>query len=262
MPRVVSRLLAYFLVCYALSWFGHLGNWLWPSGYWPLPMNPLGPLLAAPIVLWAFDGGAGVRAWFWRMLRFRAPLWVYGAAFAIPLAIIIASVGLAILIGTPHGPLPTYSPLEFVIYAPVVLLFGPLPEEPGFRGFGQYELQESTSALVAALVIGFGVLIWHLPLLLLGEIPLPIAAVLIAVSVVYAWLYVSGGSIWPLVLLHWVQNYFGGGFFGEMFTPEHGRVWTAFLAGLYTIWAVLLVWKFGTGLGRKPAVLLPSNPGT
>jgi len=250
MPRAYTRVLLFFLVTYALTWVGNLGNYLWPSDAWPRPMNPLGPLVAAPLVLWLYDGGPAVAAWFRRILRFRAPPWLYATAFLLPLAIILGSVGLAIAIGTKSGPLPSYAASEFIIGIPIVLLFGPLPEEPGFRGLGLHELRDSMTTLTAALIIGLGVLIWHLPLFLTGDLPLPIAVVLPAVSVVYAWLYTRGGSVWPLVLAHWVQNYFGGNFFGMVFAPPDQWIWLSFLTVAYLLWAALLVWRYGPELGR------------
>ncbi len=75
------------------------------------------------------------------------------------------------------------------------------------------------------------------------------AITLIAVSVVYAWLYNIGGSIWPLVVLHFVQNYFGGGYFGRMFSEQDSVPWIAILTLLYIVWAGFLVWRFGAALG-------------
>lgn len=248
MRGTILRVVSFFLVTYALSWFGHLGNWLLPSPAWPLPMNPLGPLLAAPLVIWAFDGGAAVRIWWRRILRFRAPGWIWATAFLLPLAIIVTSVLLAIAIGTPHGDLPDYSLSDWLLGIPIVALFGPAPEEPGFRGYGQVALQGHMTALTAALWIGLGVAVWHLPLFLLGEIPWMIALTLIAVSVVYAWLWVNGGSIWPLVLLHWVVNYFGGQYFGRLFAPADSQVWIGFMTLFYFAWAAAILWFCGPSL--------------
>lgn len=88
-----------------------------------------------------------------------------------PLAIVTVSAGLAIAIGVPHGPLPVYTPLEFVMFIPLVLLDGPAPEEVSFRGLGQHELQHAISPLAASLYIGLGVLIWHLPVVAAGTFP-------------------------------------------------------------------------------------------
>ena len=156
-----------------------------------------------------------------RIIRFRAPLRVYATAFLLPLGIILISIGTALLFGTPSGPLPDNRPEDFLILIPVMLIAGPMPEELSFRGFGQHSLQQTLSPLLSALLIGLGVLIWHVPLFLFAGLPPVIAVTLPAVSVVHAWLYARGGSLWPLVVLHWVQNYFGGEYLGRIFAPEH-----------------------------------------
>jgi membrane protease YdiL (CAAX protease family) len=252
MTLIYRRILAFFLLTYALTWFGNLGNWLFPSAVWPIPMFPLGPIIAAPLVIWFTAGRAGLAAWWRRIIRFRAPIWVYATAIGVTLAIIVSSVGLAIAIGTPALALPDVGGLSGALMAvPIVLMDGPAPEEPAFRGYGQHELQETLSPLVASLWIGLGVLIWHLPVLLLQQISWPIAFALPAVSVVYAWLYQVGGSVWPLVALHFTVNYFGGEYFGRMFADQDAPVWTGFLSVFFVAWAVLLAWRLGPSLGRK-----------
>jgi len=246
----VCLVIAFFLIAYALSWFGMLGNRLWPSSAWPLPINPLGPLVAAPLTLWLLRGRGAVRDWASRMLRFRAPARIYMTAFLVPLAIIVVSAGLALATGaTATRPAPA-AVLELLLVAPILVLMGPLPEEPGFRGLGQFELQAVVSPFTAAILIGVGVLIWHAPLFALGNLPPPVAIAIVAVSVVYAWLYIASGSIWPLVLLHWTQNVFGGELVGASFEPAGNVRWLWFLASAYVIWAAWLLMKFGPSLGR------------
>jgi membrane protease YdiL (CAAX protease family) len=115
-------------------------------------MFPFGPIIAAPLVIWLTEGGAGLAAWWRRIIRFRAPVWVYATAVVVTLAIIVTSVGLAIAIGTPASTLPDVGGLlGALLAAPVVLLDGPAPEEPAFRGYGQHELQETMSPLAAGL---------------------------------------------------------------------------------------------------------------
>ncbi len=259
MTRTYWRIFIFFIASYTFTWFGNLGNWLLPSDAWPVPMLPLGPLFAAIFVIFISQGSVGLKLWFWRIAKFRAPIWVYLVAFFVPLVFIIASVGLAIAIGTPHGALPIHAPLDFIIYIPLVLIDGPAPEETSFRGFAQQELQQEISPLATSLVIGLGVLIWHLPVLIGGYIPWPIAIALIAVSVVYAWIYISGDSIWPVVTLHFVQNYFGGGIFGRIFAEKDGSIWVGFLTLFYVLWAITIAWKFGPSLGLKSTSAASSN---
>lgn len=244
-----GRIVGFFLVTYALSWFGWLGNWLLPSDNWP-QQNPLGPVLAALIVIGLTAGSRGLRAWWQRILRFRAPLWIYGVAFFAPLAIILASLWLAAASGAPTQPLPGREFAEFIILIPVMLLLGPLPEEISFRGYGQHELQTEISPLGAALWIGIGVLIWHVPLFLAGNVPWPFIVTIVAVSVVYAWLYQIGRSVWPLVLLHFVVNYFGGEWLGEMIADDGQVVYSLYFMAFYLLWAAFVVWRYGAELGR------------
>ena len=251
MTATQRRIVIFFVVTYALTWFGWLGNWLAASEYWPLPMNPLGPIVAAPLVIWFTEGREGLMTWLRRIARFRAPLWVYAVAFFGPLAIILASIGLASASGAPTQPLPPRDFAEFLILIPVMLLLGPVEEELSFRGYGQHELQQAMSPLSAAIWIGVGVLIWHTPLFLVGSVPWPFIATLVAVSVVYAWLYQLGGSVWPLVILHFVVNYFGGEWLGE-YIAEGGQVlYSIYFAAFYVIWVALIVWRYGPDLGRK-----------
>jgi uncharacterized protein len=252
MSTIQRRIVLFFLVAYALTWFGWLGNWLVPGPYWLLPMNPFGPIIAAPLVIWFTEGRDGVSVWWRRILRFKAPVWVYAVAFFVPLGIIVISMILAVSFGAIAGPLPYYAPIELLLGIPIALIAGPAPEEPAFRGYGQHELQETMSPLNAALLIGLGVLIWHTPVFLTGNIPWPLVITLIAVSVVYAWLYQVGGSVWPLVTLHFVQNYFGGEYFGTMFANGSQLIYIGILTALYVVWAGGLAWWNGPSLGRRP----------
>lgn len=254
MTAIQRRIVIFFLVTYALTWVGWLGYWLLPSDNWPL-QNPLGPVLGALLVIGFTEGSAGLGVWWRRILRFRAPIWIYAVAFVIPLAIILASIWLATATGVPTQSPPEREFAEFIILIPIMLLFGPLPEEISFRGYGQHELQNEITPLNAAIWIGIGVLVWHAPLFLAGNIPWPFIATIVAVSVVYAWLYQIGQSVWPLVLLHFVVNYFGGEWLGEMIADDGQVVYSLYYMAFYLIWAAFIVWRYGPELGRttRPA---------
>jgi membrane protease YdiL (CAAX protease family) len=250
MIRNYYRVGMFFLLAYAFTWAGNLGNWLWPSDYWMAPMNPLGPIIAAPLAIWLAEGRSGLIAWLRRIGRFRAPAKVYAAAFVIPLAIIGTAMGLTAMTGATMLPVPQISVGEAILMVPVLLLMGPATEEPAFRGYGLDTLQRTMSPLAAALIIGCGVAIWHLPLLLLGSMAWPWAVCIVLVSVVYAWLYNVGGSVWPLVLLHFTVNFFGSEFLGEVVSsPATQATYAIIYAGLYAVWAAYLVWRHGPALG-------------
>lgn len=221
-------------------------------------MFPLGPVFAALLVIGLTDGKTGLKAWWDRIKRFRAPLWVYAAAAILPVLIILSSIALAAANGAPTQPIASRGAVEFLVLIPIMLLLGPLPEEVSFRGYGQHELQETMSPLSASIWIGIGVLIWHTPLFLLGNVPWPFMITIVAVSVVYAWLYRSGNSVWPLVLLHFQVNYFGGEWLGRYIADEGQVIYSLFFMAFYLIWVFLIIWRCGTQLCRP---VLPARIG-
>jgi membrane protease YdiL (CAAX protease family) len=250
--KTQRNVLLFFLLSFPLTWWGFALAWLNPSLGWEASNFPLGPLIAAPIVIWFTAGREGLMRWLKRLAIYRAPLWVYTVSFFVPLGLAVLCIIFAIAAGAKIGVVPTFTFADLVLFTGIVLIAGPLPEEVTFRGHGQHELQEEMSPFTASLWIGLGVLVWHLPLLIWGELPWQIAFAIIAVSVVYAWLYVQGGSLWPLVILHFVVNFFGAGFFQEMLQPESRIYYATFLMIFYVGWAALIYWWHGPQLGRKP----------
>jgi uncharacterized protein len=55
-------------------------------------------------------------------------------------------------------------PLSLITFVIFIFIFGPLPEELGWRGYVLDELQERVNAVVASIVLGAIWAIWHLPL--------------------------------------------------------------------------------------------------
>ena len=132
-------------------------------------MNPLGPLIAAIMVIGYFEGRVGLKAWWRRIIKFSAPVWVYAVAFFVPLVLILISIRMAILIGTPAGTLPARDRG----------VSGPDPDHGDVRaasggivvpGLWPARTEAEMSPLAASLWIGLGVMVWHLPLLLGGNI--------------------------------------------------------------------------------------------
>jgi len=105
------------------------------------------------------------------------------------------------------------------------LLFGPLPEEPGWRGYALEGLQSRRGPLFSSLVIGLVWALWHLPLffidsswqsvqvgLLTGRFWLYMLNILLD-SFVYTWIYNhTDRSILAVVLFHFSVNAFGEAF--------------------------------------------------
>jgi uncharacterized protein len=131
-----------------------------------------------------------------------------------------------------------------VPFAAVVLLFGPLPEELGWRGYALDGLSARHSALAASLILGATWALWHWPQFFMEDSYIaeafPIGSAIfwagwvlptITYSVLYTWIYNhTGRSILSAILFHFSTN-----FWGEVLAVRGEMV-------LYrSIWIVVLV---------------------
>lgn len=113
------------------------------------------------------------------------------------------------------------NPLSIIPFLLFILVFGPLPEELGWRGYALGKLQSRWSALYASIILGIVWVIWHLPLFFiqgtyqyglgLGTRAYWIFNLgLVITSVIYTWIYNNtGGSIPAVILFHFSQNFSG-----------------------------------------------------
>jgi uncharacterized protein len=117
------------------------------------------------------------------------------------------------------------SPFIQVLMVPVLvfflLLFGPLPEEMGWRGYALDRLQEKRGPWAASLLLGFLWGLWHLPLFfVVGSYQNTLGvgtvgfwlfmAEVMAVSPLMTWIYNhTGRSILSAVLFHFACNMTG-----------------------------------------------------
>jgi uncharacterized protein len=167
-PRLrpgIGQVYAFVALTFALSW----GLWI-PvlladpdAGQWTLVLGGFGPALAAAIMVRA--AGRDVWAWLRDIAVFRLPVSRYVAAVGVPMALVAIQLAVAATTGTPVslGELPL-GLLEFVAVFVLVALVGGGQEEFGWRGWLQPALQERTSPLVAAMVVGVVWAVWHAPL--------------------------------------------------------------------------------------------------
>jgi membrane protease YdiL (CAAX protease family) len=159
-----------------------------------------------------------------------------------------ATYGVAWLTGIGGVPSPTFlqrasftlglhgaSATKIILYAfgylAVMGLLNPgaLGEEMGWRGFLLPELDRWLGFRRAALVTGVIWALWHWPAVIWGGYnvgtPLPYAlvcltAMVLAGSVIAAWLRLKSGSIWPCVIMHATHNALIQKFFDRI-TIEH-----------------------------------------
>lgn len=246
----------------------------WSLGFWslllllggPAPGSALfylggaGPLVAALIVIHVLET-APARRDFWRRTfdpRLIPSRWLLVALTVHPLVVVSAQLVDLALGGTlAADPAMPAGPLDLATLVVFVLLFGPLPEEMGWRGVGLDRLQRRFQPLTASLVLGLTWAGWHLPLFFMAgtfQHRLGFAGprfwifmgALIPLSVLITWVYNHARrSILAAVLVHFTGNLCGA------LLDKSDRVAALELVGLVLAAAVVIA-REGAALGRPP----------
>lgn len=245
---------AIFLVLtFALSW--------WPSPFniEDLPILPLGPMLAALIVVPLADGWTGLKNLFRTSFRWRIGLRWYVVAITFPIVLSAVAAGVNILLGAPASMASW--PTSIAAYLSGVVeffIFVALGEEIGFSAFALPRLLRRYSILATVVILGLTRVLWHLPLFLVGETQWPVAVLLFPTQLIFTWIFIrSRGSAFPLILAHLSIGTVGTTFFTSLFTgPDLARmVWlqaAAFvIAGLILLLTSRLI---------RSALFAPDDP--
>src|SRR5918995_1453556 len=165
-------LASFFVLAYALSW--------WPAILYALDLTPqpivgFGPFLAALVVLAITQGKTGVLTLLRRMVRWRVGLRWYAVALLLPVAIALAAAVFTVLLGAQAPSAVELGGWRSLFSTFLILLLipglGGTWEEPGWRGYALPRLQTGHSALFASLILWVAILVWHLPLMVVGEVP-------------------------------------------------------------------------------------------
>lgn len=247
-------LIAFFILAYALSWWGWV---LYSFDHSLPPVASFGPFLAALAVLAITRGRSGVGGLMRSMVRWRvSPAW-YAAALCLPIALSVSATVLNVTLGAQApslaelgswvGLLPTFA---LILLVPGL---GGTWEEPGWRGYALPKLQERYSALSASLILGVLWAIWHLPLMVAGQIAYSDLVLVIAASVVTAWIFNNaGGSVLIVMLFHAMNNTVSGSFFSPMFSGADSIRQSWLLALLWCAVALIVIVVAGpANLSRK-----------
>jgi len=177
----------------------------------PMPWTiagTLGPPLAA-VMMWRREGR--LRSSLSRLVRVDSTRAVGALAGSLVVAITFVCGTAAIL--SRHQP-EGWQASAFALYGFhwfTTLLGGPIFEEWGWRGYAQARLQQGIGPLPAALAVGLGWGLWHLPLFLVpawSSASLPIYVVMITLlSVLMAWGFnTSRGFIVASIAMHFTYN--------------------------------------------------------
>lgn len=242
-PSETRQAAGFIALTFALSWLYWLAVAASARGWIPVkvPLTPFGsfaPALAALLLSRWWGGGPAVRDLLRALVRWLAGLgpWLV-ALFALPL-IALASLLIARLFGI--LPPPSSVPGSLLLLAPleILVLGGPLGEEPGWRGFLLARLIPRFGPLVAGLMTGAVWFVWHLPLFWLpgsaqAGIPLGYYALtLFSYSLVLTWIYVrSRGSLLLCIVFHTALDFtlwlVGAVYPGILLQPAFGTSWVA-----------------------------------
>ena len=85
--------------------------------------------------------------------------------------------------------------------------FGGAWEEPGWRGYAVPRLQSGRTALRAAVILGVLIAVWHLPLILVGQVSWTDMIQIMGAVIIFNWLFNNArGSVLIIMLAHAVNN--------------------------------------------------------
>lgn len=225
----------YFALAFGWSWLFWLPAALSGRNVMQFPivlllvLGGLGPPLAAILLTYLEQDSAGRRDYWRRVIDFRriSPIW-----YAVILLFSPVRSVLAIIVGLLAGEgLPSFDaasgflaePLTIVPFVVYTLLYGPLPEELGWRGYALERLQERWSALVSSLILGAMWGLWHLPMFFMegtyqqGELSigsmrfwLNFCVSIVALTILMTWVYNNTRrSILSAILIHFMGNLTG-----------------------------------------------------
>lgn len=239
-------LLTFVVLAYLLSW-------------WPQPIAgmslPMGPSLAALIIVGLAEGRAGLKAWWGRVVRRSGGLGWYLLAAALPGSLALTAAGLNILLGA-SAPEHIDWLTPFIMW-PIMILFGGMLEEPGWTAYALPNLLDRFKAarygmLIATLIMAAIRIGWHVPLMLNGNVSWVDIPVMLAAQIVIVWLFNrTGGSVLAIMLLHLMNNTFSGEFVSQFFTGADAARHAWLLAGVWGLVALGVLVLAGSRLGRS-----------
>jgi membrane protease YdiL (CAAX protease family) len=214
-PYHPHRLIVFFSIAYLFTWVCWLPlvaehrGWLDLYGYTEslATLGQFGPFLAA-IMCATLEGHSGLRDLVARLTRWRVKPGLYAFALLFPPLAYVACIELNALLGNQsHLNLADAVPSEWLPhFLYILILGGPLGEEPGWRGYALPRLRARWSALVASILLALAWACWHLPLWWVADVPRPFPVYvvgMIPLTIIFTWLVERGdGSALLALLLH------------------------------------------------------------
>jgi membrane protease YdiL (CAAX protease family) len=260
-------LVVFFVLAYLFTWLG----WLVPErvdrstplGWVAAGLTFLlmaGPLLSALLVTAISDGKAGLIA----LLR-KFTIWRVGWGWWAVALLLAPVLGLSAAYANVWFGAPDPTPMLLASWTGILTVFamrlvfpfdGPMQEELGWRGYALPRIQERYPALVANLILGVLVAGWHLPLVLMGKLPLFALLGTVGATIVFGWIYNNtGGSVLMVLIAHAADGLVRADFVGADLT----RFFIFYVAAWWVV-VLIAVILHGPDLVRKPAVQVGVAP--
>lgn len=256
-----SNAWVFLLVAYGFTWlfwipYALIGQNVWQApeavrNFLTGPLNPgaWGPLFAAIVVTFFYQGGAGVKDLLRRGLMVRIGKWWWVVLLIFPV-MIGGSLLLAVATGVPMPEIPALAqPISLpIILVVIFFLGGPLQEEFGWRGYAFENLRSRYSDLTASIIAGLMWGLWHLPLFFVPREEFyynrPLWGLLLTdvlVGIILAWIYANtSGSVFAVMLAHATFNW------SNVVFPTLGIDRAALmLFGFYFIVVAFILWRYG-----------------
>jgi CAAX protease family protein len=212
-------------------------------GFGSQPDNmPLGPLLAALIVA-SFHGRDSLSAYGRRLRTWRAPPVFYVVAVLTPIAVHVINVVTNHALGAPLPSAAQLSHWPDVASAFVIMLvMVGIGEEAGWTAFAAPLLLRRQGLWLTWAALASLRILWHLPLMLTGEMPWFMGIVgNAAFQMILLQLFVLSRSWLPAAVWHATLNAVGGAFLFTMVSGADKERLGQLLAVAYAVLAVTIV---------------------
>ncbi|NDJ53597.1 MAG: CPBP family intramembrane metalloprotease [Chloroflexi bacterium] len=187
-----------------------------------------------------------------RSVRFGLGVQWYLVIIGLTMLPYLAQLGVTVLQGGSLGaPFYASQPLIVLANIPAILIFGPISEELGWRGFATDRVLARWNLPVANLILGLFWAFWHFPLFFtpgtsqqqLGD---PIMSFtlfsiqIVALNVLYTWVYLkTDRSVWGAIFFHFMSAF--APFTLLAFLPEGGSFINLVSIGVYVVAAVIVL---------------------
>lgn len=210
-----------------------------------------GPFLSVIFALWLYEGKNERKDYLTRLSPLQLPCCWFAAILFLPIIIVFFAVLVSVLAGGSWNQLmlpDSYvaNPKSILYFAIFIFIFGPLPEELGWRGYALDGLKQKFNLFWTTIIIGVFWALWHIPLFSIVDYPLSTMDLgfwrlfvyfgeLVPKSFVYSLIYFkTGRNIFSAILFHFMCN-----FIGSIIEIDNNAEYFKFI--IYVILAIIIV---------------------